>query len=279
MGYNWAYGVTNPIMNARMYAVTPEVEAGWQALLRHITAEAGVTFDYVAHPAPQPLEQLWSRPDLGCVFMCGYPIALKLAPVIPIAAPIPSAPWAEGRPVYRSDLIVRQDSRYQSLEDTFNGCAGWTVEHSHSGFNAFRYHLLDYRTPQRPRLYREVRGHLVTARKILDSVLDGSIDIGPLDSYWHQLIAQHNPGLGVGIRVLASTQLAPIPAFVAASSLPHATIAQLRTTFAGAARKAWFEPYRQLLLLEGFAAVEPDDFATTLAWDHAARAANYPVPA
>src|SRR5689334_2142257 len=78
------------VMNARMYAVTPEVEEAWRGLLGHVTAEAGVTLDYLAYPAPQPLEALWARPDLGCVFMCGYPIALGLADVLPIAAPIPA---------------------------------------------------------------------------------------------------------------------------------------------------------------------------------------------
>jgi len=38
----------------------------------------------------------------GVVFMCGYPIALKLAAVTPIAAPSP-AEWAAHRAVYRSD--------------------------------------------------------------------------------------------------------------------------------------------------------------------------------
>jgi hypothetical protein len=57
------------------------------------------------------------------------------------------------------------------------------------------------------------------------------------------------------------------------------TLARLKTAFLDAARQPWFEPYRQLLLLDGFAAVEPDDFAMTLAWDQAAKAANYPVPA
>ena len=90
-----------------MYSVTPAVEAAWRALLEHITHEAGVVLDYLPYPAPQPLETLWSRPDLGAVFMCGYPIALKLAPVVPIAAPIARANWAEGRAVYRTDLIVR----------------------------------------------------------------------------------------------------------------------------------------------------------------------------
>src|SRR3981081_1023857 len=104
-----------------MYAVTPAVEAGWRALLEHITQEARVRLTYVPYPAPQPLEELWSRGDLGSVFMCGYPIALKLAPVTPIAAPIPRAEWAAHRPVYRSDLIVRQDGPYLTLEDPFCG--------------------------------------------------------------------------------------------------------------------------------------------------------------
>src|SRR5258708_19197301 len=108
-------------MNARMYAVTPAVEAGWRALLDQITREARVPLTYVPHPAPQPLEQLWSRGDLGSVFMCGYPIALRLAAVTPIAAPIPRAEWAAHRAVYRSDLIVRQDAPYLTLGYPFGG--------------------------------------------------------------------------------------------------------------------------------------------------------------
>jgi hypothetical protein len=139
-----------------MYAVTSEVESAWRELLQRIAAEAAVALDYLPYPAPQPLEHLWSRPDLGAVLMCGYPIALGLTPVQPIAAPIPRTPWAAGRAVYRTDLIVREDAPYSRLEDTFGGRAGWTVTHSHSGFNALRHHLLAYRSPQRPKLYQEM---------------------------------------------------------------------------------------------------------------------------
>src|SRR5690349_11750224 len=111
------------VMNARMYAVTPAVEAAWRALLEAIAAEAQVELDYLPYPAPQPLEDLWRRPDLGCALMCGYPIALGLADVVPIAAPIPEASWAGGRAVYRSDLIVRRDGPYRSLADVFGGRA------------------------------------------------------------------------------------------------------------------------------------------------------------
>src|SRR5262245_41507383 len=262
-----------------MYAVTPDVEAAWRSLLEHVARDAGVRLSYVPYPAPKPLEDLWSRPDLGAVFMCGYPIALRLAPVVPLAAPIPRAPWAAGRAVYRSDLIVREDAPYTTLEDTFGGRAGWTVAHSHSGFNAFRHHLLGFRTPARPTLYREMSGNLVTARKILDSVREGRIDIGPLDAYWHLLIARHAPELTAGVRVLTSTALAPIPAFVAAAEAPAEMVSQLRAAFTDAPTQQCLAPLADVLLVEGFAAVSEATYAPLLEWDHAAKAAGFPLPA
>jgi ABC-type phosphate/phosphonate transport system substrate-binding protein len=271
--------MTTAIMNARMYSVTPAVEALWRELLEHVTAEAGVPLQYVAYPAPQPLEDLWSRPDLGCAFMCGYPLALQLAAVVPIAAPVPRAPWSGGRPLYRSHLIVREDAPYATLEDTFGGRAGWTVEHSHSGFNAFRHHLLQYRTDSRPRLYGEMVPNLVTARAILDAVREGRIDVGPLDSYWHLLVARHAPALVEGVRVLESTDMATLPAFVAAASTPEAKLDALRTAFTNAARQPWFGELADSLLLDGFAAVDAADYDRTLEWDRRARAAGYHMPA
>ncbi len=271
--------MTEAIANARMYSVTPEVEAAWQSLLEHIAHDAAVPLGYLPYPAPRPLEALWSRTDLGCVLMCGYPIALKLAAVTPIAAPIPRAPWAGGQPRYRSDLIVRADAPFARLEDTFGGRAGWTVAHSHSGFNAFRHHLLAFRTPERPVLYREMVGELVTARNVLDGVREGRIDVGPLDAYWHLLIAHHRPELTRGIRVLASTDNAPIPAFVASAAAGGDSVARLREALVAAKSRPWFGAIADQLLLEGFGAVSESTYAPTLEWDRAANAAGYPVPA
>jgi ABC-type phosphate/phosphonate transport system substrate-binding protein len=266
------------IANARMYAVAPEAEAAWRTLIERVAAEAGVALDYMRYDAPQPLEHLWARPDLGAVQMCGYPIAMRLADVTPLAAPIPAADWAQGEAVYRSDLIVRADSRFKTLADTFGGRIGWTVEHSHSGFNALRHHLLRYRTPARPTLYREVVGPLVTARRILDSVLDGTIDVGPLDAFWHALVAKHRPELTTDIRVVESTIPAPIPCFVASPGLPTDDVRRLRAAFAAAASRGWFSALGEALLIRGFVPVNREDYATTLRWDAEAKAAGYPLP-
>ena len=271
--------MTGFIANARMYAVVPDAEAGWQKLIAQVAADAGVAFRYMPYPAPQPLEALWRRADIGCVQMCGYPIALDIADVVPLAAPVPAAPWAVGRAVYRSDLIVRRDAPYQTLADTFGGTVGWTVEHSHSGFNALRHALLPYRTPERPALYRKTVGHLITARRVLDSVLDGSIDIGPLDAYWHMLIARYQPELTAGVRVLTSTAVAPMPAFVAAPSLPAEHVTRLRAAFATAHTRPWFAALASQLLIERFVAMTRAAYTTTLAWDTEAKAAGYPFPA
>jgi ABC-type phosphate/phosphonate transport system substrate-binding protein len=267
------------IANARMYSVTPAVEAAWRELLDRIAADAGVPLTYVPYPAPQPLEPLWARADLGAVFMCGYPLVLKMADVVPLAAPIPRAPWAGGAALYRTDLIVRADSAYRTLEDTFGGRLGWTVSHSQSGFNALRHELLPYRSSARAALYREVEGNLITARNVLDAVREGRIDVGPLDAYWHLLIAAHAPELTRGVRVLTSTPLTPIPGFVAAAGAPDAVVAALRAAFVSARRQPWFAALAATVMIEGFAPLSADSYRLYLEWDAQARAAGYPLPA
>ena len=205
------------------------------------------------------------------------PFPHSFAEVVPIAAPIPAAPWAAGRPVYRSDLIVRADRPFRTLEDTFGGTVGWTVEHSHSGFNALRHHLLPYRRNGAP-VYRHSVGSLVTARRILDSVLDGTIDIGPLDSYWHLLIRKHSPNLVGRIRVIDATATAPIPAFVTGAETPLDIVERLRRAFLAAAAQPWFPPLADALCLEGFAAASQDSFATTRRWARQAEEAGYGRP-
>jgi ABC-type phosphate/phosphonate transport system substrate-binding protein len=153
------------------------------------------------------------------------------------------------------------------------------VEHSHSGFNAFRHHLLAYRTREQPTLYAQMSGNLLTARAVLDCVRQQRIDIGPLDAYWHLLATRHAPELTADIRVLDSTELAPIPAFVTPADTPVETVARLRAAFMDAAQQRWFAPLSDLLLLDGFAVVSEAQYAPLLAWDQAAKAAGYPLPA
>src|SRR5258706_15807637 len=104
-------------------------------------------------------------------------------------------------------------------------------------------------------------GKLLTARAVIDSVREGRIDIGPLDAYWHLLAARHAPELTDGIRALASTELAPIPALVTTADAPADLVARLRTAFIGAANHPWFAPPGELLRPDGLAAAARVQYA------------------
>jgi ABC-type phosphate/phosphonate transport system substrate-binding protein len=266
------------VANARMYAPNRATSEAWAALFDLVSQRSGVPLTAVPHPAPAPLEELWRREDLGLAFICGYPFAMGGFAVVPVAAPVPASPLAAGRPLYASDLVVRADGPYRRLEDTFGARIGWTVEHSQSGFNALRHHLLRHRRAGQD-LYGESVGDLQTPRRVIEAVLAGRIDLGPLDSYVHDLLRRHEPQTAAQLRVVATTAPTPMPLLVASAGVPAEIVATLRQALLGFGGS---EPDRALLAelcLAGFATVSHEDYAPLLRMAQEAEAADYPLPA
>jgi ABC-type phosphate/phosphonate transport system substrate-binding protein len=266
-----------PIANARMYAVTPHVRDAWRALFDWLGRRSGVPLLYVDHAAPAPLEELWLRHDLAAAFMCGLPFA-SAAPRPPIiAAPLPSPERYRGQPVYCTDFVVRADSDYRTLGDTFGGRIGWTVHHSQSGFNAVRHHLLKYRRGSE-RLFVESIGPLVTPRKVIEAVVDGTIDIGPLDSYVHDLLKRHDPVTAAKLRTIESTAMTPIPPLIASPSTPIEMIRRLRGALLASSNEPQAKSILDDLLLSGFAQIDAAEYDRLLSQAREAETAGYPVP-
>src|SRR5258708_1757207 len=107
------------IANARMYSVTPHVAALWRGLLAAILEGADKPIEIVDHAPPAPISELWKRPDKAAVFMCGLPYSLATPQPTLVVAPLPSPAAYAGRACYWSDVVVRADSPFQSLEQTF----------------------------------------------------------------------------------------------------------------------------------------------------------------
>lgn len=258
------------IANARMYAVTPQAREGWQTLFAWLARSSGVGLSTIDHAYPAPLGDLWARPDLGAAFMCGWPLARRIAEVSVVAAPIPADPRAGGRPVYWTDLVVRQDSPFRTIEDTFGHRLAFTTDDSQSGFNAVRRFLMNYPRPEGAALYGGLVGPLVTPRRSLESVVESAADVAPLDSYAHALLRHDAPELAGQVRVVASTEPTPIPPLVASRGADPAAVAALRAALVSAADDAAARPLLDRLLLRGFAAVDLESYAITLDWARAA---------
>lgn len=248
------------VANARMYSADPVTTAAWRTLLEWIVDQAGVDWDVIDYPPPQALSKLWSRANLGAVFMCGLPYTLRTPAVQLIAAPIPSPPRYGGRPVYMTDIVVRASSPYRAIEDTFGHTAGFTVTDSQSGYFAFRHFLRPHQQQRAAPLYPRVVGDLLNARGVIDALTADRIDVGPLDSYYHDLLTHHHPEYAAQVRVVASTDPTPIPGFVATSGLDAAVFRRLQQVFIAAGSSADLTAVRQQLLLEGFATPGPESY-------------------
>jgi ABC-type phosphate/phosphonate transport system substrate-binding protein len=268
-----------PVANARMYSVTPQAREAWAALFGWLGRASGVPLAVVDHVYPAPLGDLWMRPDLGAAFMCGWPLAGGIADVAIVAAPIPAAERAGGQPVYWTDLVVRIDSPFQTLEDTFGRRLAFTTDDSQSGFNAVRRLLMNHARGDGAPPYGALVGPVVTPRRALESVVQGEADVAPLDSYAHGLFRRYAPELAGQVRIVAMTEPTPIPPLVASRATDPAIVHRLRETLLSASRAPEAHPLLDALLLSGFAAVEPEAYDVTLAWAKEAEAAGWKTPA
>lgn len=264
------------VANARMYAVSPAVAALWGEFFAQVSRVSGVDLTVIPHGAPAPLEDLWQRDDLGLAFICGFPFAGGRFAVEPVAAPIPLS--GDGRPVYATHLVTRADGPIRTLSDSFGTRIGWTVEHSQSGFNAMRTHLLPYRRKETP-LYAESVGPLLTPRRVIEAVLDGTIDLGPLDSYFYDLLLAHEPETAAMLRIVDTTAPSPVPLLVASRTVDEATVGRLSHALLGMAQERAGQSILAGLRLAGFAKVEAENYHVLLRRAEAADAAEYPVPA
>lgn len=264
--------------NARMYAPNVEAAAAWRTLFDWVSARSGVPLVVLDHGFPARLEDLWSRDDLGAAFMCGWPFVRAGSRPRIVAAPVPAAARYGGRAEYRTDFVVRAESAIHRLEDSFEGRLAFTVDHSHSGYNAPRHHLLRFRTAERPNLYAATVGPCVTPKRVLDAVLDGSADVAPLDGYTLDLMLRHDPELGPRIRIVASTDPVPMPPLVASPSVPDGAVEALRAAFLASGEAPDLAAVRDALVLAGFAVTAPADYTVTERWAAEALAAGYPAP-
>ena len=266
------------VANARMYSVNPAAAAAWKELFGWLAREADVELQPMDHAFPLPLSELWVRPDLGCGFMCGFPYARAEEKPRPLAAPVPTGAPVPGRPVYATCLLVRADSKFGALEQTFGGRLGYTVEDSHSGYNALRHHLLPYYLQHNTRLYRESVGPLFTPRRVIDALLADRIDVGPLDSYALDLMLHHQPDLAQQVRIVATTDPAPIPFLVAAPDCPDAIVSKLRAALLEFGDAPACAGLKKQLCLDAFVPVAADEYSLTTRWDAEAVAAGYAQP-
>jgi ABC-type phosphate/phosphonate transport system substrate-binding protein len=192
--------------------------------------------------------------------MCGYPLLRSTPTPIVLAAVQPSPTRYGHEAVYWTDLVVRADSALFTVADALGSRLAYTIEDSQSGYQAPRRFFATFAGAAKGPLFTSLVGPLVTPGNVVQAVLDGTADVGPLDSYAHDLMRRHRPELTVPLRTIATTMRTPIPPMVAAAGTPPGTVARLRESLAAVAGATELADVREALLIERFVTVEAMDY-------------------
>jgi phosphonate transport system substrate-binding protein len=167
------------------------------------------------------------RIDIGWICGSYYSrLADRSNPVVELlVAPILAQSRYEGQPVYYSDLVVRQDSPFQTFEDLRGASFAYNEPGSMSGYYSMRYYLAKIGE------YGGFFGRLVESGGHVNSlrmILKGEVDTAAIDSMVMTPELQERPELASQTRVVEVLGPTPIPPWVIQSSLPEALRDQIR---------------------------------------------------
>lgn len=258
----------------RMYNAGARAASAWQRLFERVFAELRLEIGFVPHGWPDPIADLWARPDLCCDFMCGWPFARSQV-MQEIAVPVPAPPRYEGLPRYCSEFLVREESGWTCLDDSFGHRFGWMAIDSQSGFNAARFQLSRSIDTTKTRLYREVVGPLETPARTLEALRTKLVDVVALDCFYLDLCRRHHPDVLAGLRCVATTPWTTMPLLVAAPDIPPKIVDALRTRLTSMHESAIYTPFLEDVLLARFAVPDRAAYGIHEVMAHSAVSAGY----
>ena len=153
--------------------------------------------------------------QLDVAFICGLPYVRMASqyncPVELLAAPVLIGKRYRHRPIYFSDVIVRNESPFTCFDD-LRGCVwAYNERASHSGCNLVCYSLLE--RGKSPEYFGETvksDSHL----RSLEMVLEGEVDAAAIDSHLLDVLRSRDVKLATRLRVVDMLGPSSIPPVV-----------------------------------------------------------------
>jgi phosphonate transport system substrate-binding protein len=169
----------------------------------------------------QAREQLLVAGEVDLGVVCGLQYVLARESLELLAAPVMRAPRYQDRPIYFSDVVVRQEHPARRLDDLRG--ATWAINEptSQSGYNITRY-VLAARGESSAFFGRVIESG--AHERSLELLLAGHVDASAIDSTVLESIERPTE-----LRVIESLGPSPIPPVVAARSVAPSVRAAVRS--------------------------------------------------
>lgn len=136
-----------PLRVAMSAAFVSEGGVGiYAAINRYLTRKLGQRCEFITGLAYSTIDGMLEDGSVDMAFVCGLPYVLDQDRAVPgtflLVAPVMKGPRYNGRPEYYSDLIVRVDSPYRTIQNLRGRTYVYNDELSNSGYNMPRFRLL-----------------------------------------------------------------------------------------------------------------------------------------
>lgn len=214
--------------------------------------------------------------QLEAGFICGLPY-IQLArqnpaPVELLVAPVLQGERFQRRPIYFSDVIVHQDSPFQTFTD-LRGCT-WAYNEpgSHSGYNVTRYRLLQIGET------RGFFGRVIEAgshQNCIRQVAAGEADAAAIDCQVLAIALRDQPDLATKLRIIDALGPSPGLPVVAARHTADRVKTDLQTVLLGMGTDPAARSWLARGFIERFVPVSDADYDVTREMVGAAEAAGF----
>jgi len=207
----------------------------------------------------QEITALLVSGELDAAWICGYPFVTHRGELQLVAVPL----W-QGRPVYQSYLIVDHDRRAEGLADLRGDVHAFSDPDSNSGFLVTRAALAEIGA--RPESFFSRAFFTYGHRNVIRAVASGLAASGSVDGYVYEVVAEMEPSLTAGTRVLRTSEWLGFPP-IAAPRYPASEdrLASLTAALLAMATDGEGRAVLAMLRLDGFAREDPSLFDTIAA--------------
>ena len=200
---------------------SPNADESCQAITEYVGDRLGIPVEFVDDVSWQTRDHMLNEGDADVGWVCGLPYVMKANAYVGqfelVAAPVMQHTRYQHRPIYYSDVVVRQDSELQTFDDLKGKRWAYNEPNSQSGYNITRYHLAVLReeTGYFGRVI-EAGSHL----NAVDMILNGEIDAAAIDSTVLELAYKDRPELKHDLRVVDVLGPSPIPPWIINTRVP-----------------------------------------------------------
>jgi len=190
------FGLTPVLLNTDLDLLT--------LLRRYLESATGHSIELVTRRTYQEITALLVSGQLEAAWICGYPFVKYREQLSLVAVP----EW-NGRPLYRSYLIVGAEREAESMRDLRGDIHAFSDPDSNSGYLVTRTLMfdlgLDPETFFRKTLF--TYGH----RNVVRAVASGLAQSGSVDGYVWEVLRETEPELVTRTRVLRKSELLGFP--------------------------------------------------------------------